>query len=537
MSTDPITILLIEDNPGDVGLIRTHLAAGQHVTPYRLEHVDRVASGLERLKQGDIDVILLDLSLPDGQGLETFTTMYAHSPHVPIIVLTGLADEELADYAVRQGAQDYIAKGQIDGTLLTRAIRYAIERKRAEDERQSLEVQLRQAQKMEALGALAGGIAHDFNNILAAMVGYTELALFDLSPDSPLRSYLHEVLTAGKRAKSLIQQILAFSRQRDLELQPLQLRLVVREVVRLMRASLPATIELREKLDRNAGMVLASATQVHQVVLNLCTNAEQAMRTTGGVLEVRLEAVEVPTAITIAHADLKPGAYVRLSVRDTGPGIPLEVQERIFEPFYTTKGPGEGTGMGLAVAHGIVASHGGAIAVESAPGQGATFAVYFPRLDDTATEEQPEDDAAAPRGSGERILFVDDEVPLTELGRDMLVQLGYDVVVRTSSREALEAFRSTPYRFDLVITDQTMPQMTGEALAQEMRRLRPAIPIILCTGFSHLINEEKARAAGIDAFCMKPLIMHDLAHTIRTVLSSRTPQQPPSDSRLDQSQA
>jgi signal transduction histidine kinase len=531
MATDLITILLIEDNPGDLGLIRARLVAGQHVTPYRLEHADRLASGLERLKQGGIDVILLDLFLPDGQGLETFTTMYAHFPHVPIIVLTGLADEELAEHAVRQGAQDYLAKGQIDGILLARAIRYAIERKRAEDERQSLEVQLRQAQKMEALGALAGGIAHDFNNILAAMVGYTELALFDLPPDSPLRSYLLEVLTAGKRAKSLVQQILAFSRQRDLEFQPLQLRLVVREVVRLMRASLPATIELRERLDRNVGMVMASATQVHQVVLNLCTNAEQAMRATGGRLEVRLEAVEVPAAMTTAHADLKPGAYVRLSVRDTGPGIPLEVQERIFEPFFTTKGPGEGTGMGLAVVHGIVASHGGGITVESHPGQGTTFAVYFPKLDVATAEEQPEDDTAAPRGAGERILLVDDEVPLTELGRDMLVQLGYDVVVRTSSREALEAFRSTPYRFDLVITDQTMPQMTGEALAREMRRLRPDIPIVLCTGFSHLINEEKARAAGINAFCMKPLVMHDLAHTILNVLSSRKPQEPSSASR------
>jgi PAS domain S-box-containing protein len=384
---------------------------------------------------------------------------------------------------------------------------------------QRLEEQLRQTQKLEAIGTLAGGIAHDFNNILTAILGFTELALYDVPQDSAAWCNLQEAFTAGKRAKDLVQQILAFSRQSKQEYKPVQLHLIVKEALTLLRASLPATINIRQHIAPRAGTVLADPTQMHQVLMNLCTNAEHAMRETGGVLEVRLEAVEVDADFAAVHPELTPGPHLRLTVRDTGYGMKHEVMERIFEPFFTTKDLGEGTGMGLAVIHGIITSHGGAITVASAPGHGTTFEVYLPRIDRTAgPEARPEE--AIP-GGHERILFVDDEDALARLGQALLERLGYEITVRTSSIEALEVFRVAPQRFDLVITDQTMPNMTGEVLARELRRIRPDIPIILCTGFSYMMTAEKAQTLGIDAFLMKPLVTRDLGLAIRQVLDSR----------------
>jgi PAS domain S-box-containing protein len=393
------------------------------------------------------------------------------------------------------------------------------ERKRAEEERRRIEEQLRRAQKMEALGTLAGGIAHDFNNILAAIIGYTELVVPRVSRTSPEWGYLQEVLTAGQRARDLVQQILLFTRQGEQERKPVQLHQLVKEVLALLRASLPTTIEVRQYIDEATGAILADPTRMHQVLLNLCTNAEHAMRETGGILEVRLDAVDVDVAFAADHPELQPGPHVRLTVRDTGHGMEPEVMERIFEPFFTTKGVGEGTGMGLAMVHGIVTSHEGAITVQSTVGKGTTFEVYFPRID-AVPEPAAEVEVSLPHGKG-CILFVDDEETLALLGQEFLRRLGYDVVATTSSIKALETFRTTPQRFDLVITDQTMPDMTGAALASELRHIRPDIPIILCTGFSHVMNAEKAKAMEIDAFCMKPFMARDLGLTIQQVLARR----------------
>lgn len=382
--------------------------------------------------------------------------------------------------------------------------------------RKHLESQLRQAQKMEALGTLVGGIAHDFNNILAVILGYTELAQAKVPPRSPIRRNLQEALQAARRAKDLVQQILAFSRHTEVERRPVRLLPLVREALALLRASLPSTIEMRHFLDPDVGSVLADPTQIHQIMMNLGANAEYAMRQTGGLLEVRLEAVDVAAVAATAHPQLKPGAYVRLTVRDTGHGMTPDVMERIFEPFFTTKGVGEGTGMGLAVVHGIVTSHGGAITVDSTPGQGTTFTIYLPRLQEAVAESLPAP-PPIPEGKG-CILFVDDEEDLVQLGREMLEPLGYRIVAQTSSYEALKIFRAAPERFDLVITDQTMPKMAGAMLAQELRRIRPDIPIILCTGFSHNIDAEKAKDLGIDAFLIKPIEVHEWAFTIRRLL-------------------
>ena len=381
-----------------------------------------------------------------------------------------------------------------------------------------LEEQLRQVHHLQALGTLAGGIAHDFNNVLAAIVGYTELAALDLPPSSPPHTALHHALTAAQRAKDLVQQILVFSRQQPAGRAPLALASLLQEAVTFLRASLPATIELHLQLADTTGPVLADATQIHQVVMNLCTNAGYAMRETGGRLELHLDGIEVDAAVAATHPDLTPGPYVRVTVRDTGPGMAPEVLARIFEPYFTTKAVGEGSGMGLAVVHGIVASYGGAVTVQSAPGQGTTCTVYLPRLAQEVAVPPAPAQVALPRGQ-ERILLVDDEASVAAIGQRLLTRLGYAVVAYTSSQEALEAFRAAPERFDLLITDYTMPQMTGEALARAVRQIRPDLPIILCTGFSETMTAEHARVLGIDAYLMKPWEIHVLAQTLRRVFT------------------
>ena len=394
------------------------------------------------------------------------------------------------------------------------------EQKRGEEERLRLADHLRQSQKMEAIGTLAGGIAHEFNNILAAILGFTELTQREVPQGSVAWQNLHEVLTAGRRAKDLVQQILTFSRHDGQERHPVDFSVLTKDVLRLLRASLPSTIAIHEEVESTVGLVLTNATHVHQILMNLCTNAEYAMRETGGTLTIGVDTVEVDDTGAASHPPLQPGPYIRVTVCDTGPGIPPDMLEHIFEPFFTTKGVGEGTGMGLAIVHGIVTSHDGAITIESTPGEGTTCTVYLPRIGATAVDEPPPRTEGTPHGKG-CLLFVDDEDMLVRVGQAMLEHLGYDVVARTSSTDALDIFQATPHRFDLVITDQTMPQLTGEALAQELRHIRPDIPIILCTGFSHVMNAAKAQALGIDAFCMKPLATRDLAVTIQRVLARR----------------
>ena len=389
--------------------------------------------------------------------------------------------------------------------------------------RKRLESQLQQAQKMEAMGTLAGGIAHDFNNLLAVVIGYTELLSLDLNAETETQSYTQEILTACRRAKALVQQILTFSRQRDPERRPVPLHRVVNETLQLLRASLPTTVAFECRVDPQSGFVMADPTQMHQVLMNLCANAEHAMRQHGGVLTVCLEAVGLDAAFAAQHPPLRSGPHVRLTVRDTGHGIAPEVRERIFDPFFTTKAVGEGTGMGLAVAHGIITNHDGAILLDSEPDGGSTFTIYLPQWTTPASPEDSQADGEPPSGRG-HILFVDDEAALTRAGQTMLMRLGYRVTAYTDSYEAYTCFRAAPNTFDLVITDQTMPKMTGEMLSQQLRHIRRDIPIILCTGFSHVITKETALNTGINAFLQKPLTMHELGATVQRVLTCQSPQ-------------
>ncbi|MGD2271636.1 MAG: ATP-binding protein [Desulfobacterales bacterium] len=392
------------------------------------------------------------------------------------------------------------------------------ERKRAEKERKSLEAQLQQAHKLEAVGTLAGGIAHDFNNILSAVIGFTEMALFETKQDSMLYSNLQEVLKAGNRATDLVKQILAFSRQAGQEKKPIQVGIIVKEVTRLLRASLPTTIEIHQNLQSDAA-VLADPTQLHQVLMNLCTNAYHAMNTKGGRLEISLANVELDDGFADSDPHVTPGSYLCLTVRDTGHGMDPGVKDRIFEPFFTTKERDQGTGLGLSVVHGIITSHGGTIAVDSAIEKGSTFKIFLPIIE-KKPDARSEIKDLTPAGV-ERILFVDDEKPLVDMGRLMLERLGYTVTTRTSSVEALEFFRKQPNAIDLIITDMTMPNLTGEKLARELIDIRPEIPIILCTGYSQQITEEKAKKIGIKEFILKPIVMQDLAKTIRNVLDEK----------------
>jgi two-component system CheB/CheR fusion protein len=382
-----------------------------------------------------------------------------------------------------------------------------------------LEQHLRQMQKMEAIGTLAGGIAHDFNNLLNPIFINTELVLLDAPLDDRMRQYLQMVLQAAERGRNLVKQIITFSRQKEGERKPTKAEPLIKEVLKFLRSTLPQTVEIRQNIQRETAFILADPTQIHQVIMNLCSNAAYAMRERGGVLEVNLAEVEVDPDMALRYPDFKPGPYLRLTVTDTGAGMTREVMERAFDPFFTTKKPGEGSGMGLSVVHGIVRNHGGAITVYSEAGKGSTFNIFFPRLE---AEGSPLDVPLAPLAAGrERILLVDDEEAQVESVRNMLERMGYKVVAKTDSGEALALFRQNPRLFDLVVTDQTMPQMTGVKLAEELLRIRPDLPVILCTGFSETVDAKAAQASGIRHFLMKPFSVREMAETIRRALEKK----------------
>ena len=384
-------------------------------------------------------------------------------------------------------------------------------------ERLSLEKQLHHVQKMESIGTLAGGIAHDFNNILGIILGYTELALFKAAEGSLQHTHLQRVMDAVIRGKDLASQILAFSRQDEQERKPIDLVSIVKDALKLLRATIPSTVEIRSNLRVETATILGDPTQIHQILLNLCTNAGHAMQDNGGLLEIALDEERIASSSLEEFNELHAGIHYRLTVRDTGVGMDKEILDRIFDPYFTTKKPDEGTGLGLAVVHGIISGHGGAVRVHSEPGKGTTFRLFFPGFEAEAMSELPEMKPTGPEHPA-RILFVDDEEALVDYGRQMLEHLGHDVVALANSAEALEIFRSDPARFDLVITDMTMPGLTGVVLASGMLEIRPDIPIILCTGFRESIGQDKARAVGIRQLLTKPILVQDLHEAIQKLL-------------------
>ena len=386
-------------------------------------------------------------------------------------------------------------------------------------DKKKLEIQLRQAQKMEAIGILAGGIAHDFNNILTPIVGHAELLRRQAEPESNMKNGLDIILQSTRRATQLVKQILSFSRQKNQEMITITMQPIIKEALNLLRSSLPTTIEIRQEVDINCGPILADPTQIHQLMMNLCTNSGHAMAEHGGVLAVTLSCRELLAEDCRRYPALSPGPYLSLEVSDTGCGMEPDLLERIFEPYFTTKEKGKGTGMGLAVVHGIVTSHKGHISVYSEPGQGTSFRILLPLVEENIVSvEKTHDDALLPTGT-EHVFMVDDEPLIIEVNQEILTALGYRVTSETSSTKALELFRSHGDDFDLVITDLTMPGLTGIELAKEILAIRPETPVILCTGFSELINAEEAHDLGIREYLYKPVTIQDMAITVRRVLA------------------
>jgi signal transduction histidine kinase len=385
-------------------------------------------------------------------------------------------------------------------------------------ERKRLEEQLRQAQKMEAIGALAGGVAHDFNNILAPIIGYTEMTIDAFPDNQQLCRNLNKVLNSAQRARDLVNQILTFSRKAGKSLRPIRLRPIIKEALKLMRATIPTTIDIQQDI-ADTGSIMADLTQIHQIVVNLCTNAYHAMWEAGGILRVELTETEIEPEPAPIHPLAAPGRYVRLTIGDTGGGIDPVILQNIFEPYFTTKEAEKGTGLGLAVVDGIVRYHGGFITVDNHPGEGCAFHVFFPLVTarSPSAETKTNTRHSPPTGT-ERLMLVDDEPPVLEMLRQMLEGLGYTVVVRDNSPDALALFASQPGAFDLVLTDMTMPTMTGDRLAREIKAIRPDIPVILCTGYSDKIDDRKVDQSAFSAFLMKPMSRGELAAAVRKAL-------------------
>jgi PAS domain S-box-containing protein len=445
------------------------------------------------------------------EGCPSCTTLQTGEPSV-----TEVFEPHLNKHIEIKALPKFDENNQLAG--LVHVVQDIDSRKKAEKARENLEAQLRQSQKMEAIGTMAGGIAHDFNNILAVIMGNAELSMDELREEDPARSNAIEILEAANRAKDLVSQILSFSRKEDVALVPVMPHQLVGSAVKLMTSTIPKTVEVRLDIDPHCGFIRADITQMHQVMMNLSTNAVHAMDEKG-VLEISLKKVAIGPDDQRYRQRVDPGSYALLTVSDTGIGMDEKTANRIFDPFFTTKEKGEGTGMGLSVVYGIVKNHGGVITVDSKPGKGSVFSLLFPAIEGKALPKR-EEDRSLP-GGNERILYVDDERKLADVSRRMLENQGYQVTVSTDSAGAVGLLMSDPDRFDLVITDQTMPGMSGTELTAELLKINPDIPVILCTGFSNKISVERAKAMGISEFCMKPLDWKHMAVTIRKVLDER----------------
>jgi signal transduction histidine kinase len=511
-------VLLIEDNEDDAHLIREMLSERQEVG-IQLEWVDRLTTGLTRLAQNQTDLVLLDLSLSDSYGLETFETVHRSAPDIPIVALTGLDDEAMASQAVRKGAQDYLIKGRLDSYLLARAARYAVERKQAERTLKESEARLRQSQKMECVGQLAGGIAHDFNNLLTVINSYSDMLLGDVGySNSFVRNGLDQIKEAGHRAAALTRQLLAFSRQQVLEPKILDLNESVSNMAKLLRRLIGEDITLVLCLHPALGRVRVDPGQVEQIIMNLAVNARDAMPR-GGQLTIETTNVELDGISTGLPSSCEPGSYVMLTVTDTGCGMDAETQTRIFEPFFTTKEHGKGTGLGLATVYGIVKQSGGAIQVSSALGKGATFKIYLPRVEG---EAESLTSASAPDASlcgSETILLVEDEEMVRALAQAILERYGYTVLAAKNSADALRFAQEESTPLHLLLTDTIMPGMNGPELAERILAIRPSMKVLFMSGYTDRALAYKAAQESGTAFLQKPFTPQSLGVKVREMLA------------------
>lgn len=637
--SDPITVLIIDDNPFDRELVKESLLVDS--SGFNLLEVASQKDLEKTLSQSDIDIILTDYNILNYTGLEVTDFIFSHYPDMPVIMLTGTGSEEIAVEAMKRGVCDYVIKTAshikklpltiqkvltyqklriekeeavykellakkawertfnaitdpiliLNPDLSIKQVNEAALRPEFSPEKTSklhcydffdcaqkctdcplqsdrptkkpatLEVtpsstgktyhvniypvlnaenevaeivlyakditkdimlrkQLEQAQKMEAIGTLAGGIAHDFNNILSAIFGATNLAMQDVEKDSEIAEYLTMIQESGKRAAELVKQVLTFSRKNTVELQPLLPHLIVKEAMKMLHSTLPSTVSITEEIDAQCGEIIADPTHIHQIIVNLVTNAFHSLENETGSLSVNMSRKEL-TQQDAQNPEEIPGPYVVLTVSDTGHGMDQSTIERIFEPFFTTKEVGKGTGMGLSIIYGLVKDYNGFIRVESEPGKGSTFQVYFPALQQPQVEQEKQEDAGPIPTGTERIMLIDDEEALVSMYNRLLERLGYTVTTFSNGRTALEAFQSAPEDVDLILSDQAMPGLAGADMAREILATKPNFPIVLLTGFSSAVSEEEALNMGIKKYMRKPVDMAELGRVVRQLLDEK----------------
>lgn len=522
------TILIIEDDQQVRNGIVVFL---QNSGGYTILQAEDGQEGLEMFRRTSPDLVITDLRLSQLDGLEVLAVIKDESPDTPVIIASGMGTLNDAIKALTFGACDYIRIPIPDMVLLKHAVERALERKSLisenkryqnylEEEVKKKTAELQQAQKMEAIGTMAGGIAHEFNNILAAIMGYADLVLLKPGQDEDVIESVRQIKKASTRAKDLVLQILAYSRKSTIQRYPVQAAVIIKETLMLLRATLPTTVELKQHIDERNTMINIDPTELHQVITNLCTNAFHALPDEKGIISVRLDTYTLKEKQREDIPGLPAGEYLELVVQDNGSGMDKETTSKIFTPFFTTKGKGKGygSGLGLSVVHGIVKSNNGFISVKSDPETGTTFSILFPVINKVAVEEGPV--VVSPPGGSEHILFVDDEEALQNLAELMFSYLGYSISSCSSGEEALQILKSKGSSIDLVITDQSMPHMSGTELAERIHASYPGLPIILCTGYSSVVDKEKARALGFAGFLMKPLSINKLACEIRKVFDS-----------------
>lgn len=480
--------LLIEDNPGDARLILEMLADLKRNTEemihIQLDVESTLSAGIEKIKSKSYDIILLDLSLPDSKGLDTFETIQTHVNKTPVIVLSGLDDKRVAIQAVRDGAQDYLVKSHVDGDLLLRAIGYAIERKRVEEEKEKIQIQLFQAQKMEAIGVLAGGIAHDFNNLMTAIQGFTDVLMMKTNESDPSYRPLQQIRSSASSAADLTRQMLLFSRKQPMEFTSIHLDKVVENLLKILHRTIGEDITIGTSFDPNLWMIQGALGTLEQIIMNMVINSKDAMPD-GGQITIKIKNVVLDKNISRSMPEARPGKFVQLSVIDTGVGMDENTLQHVFEPFFTTKEPGKATGLGLSVVYGIVKQHEGWIKVSSKSGKGATFDLFFPAQPaKTDTSEQPSLPIAEYQGNNKRILLVEDAEGVREFAAMILSENGYIVYSATTVQEALDVFNKEKGNFDLVLSDVVLPDKSGIKLVEELSKKKPKLSILLSSGYA-----------------------------------------------------
>ena len=517
-----IKILLVDDDPGDRRLVKLALEKSP-TSAFIVEPSGTLSEALALLENDRFDLALLDLGLPDSHGLGIIDKVLRVVQHLPIVVLTGLDDEDVGVEAIKKGASDYLVKNKLWNNMLVRTILYAIERKRAAEEREELHEQLLQVQKMDSIGMLAGGIAHDFNNLLQGIIGYVQLMKIRMDEKDNNYPELNQIEVTAEKAAALTQQLLSYARKGKYVVKSVEINKVIDHVLSLLNRTIDKTILIIAEVPSGISCIKADANQMHQVLLNLCINAKDAMPD-GGSLTISAEEVNMDAGNIPAQSEAQPGSYVCLKIKDTGSGMDEETQAKIFEPFFTTKEVGKGTGLGLSMAYGVVENHGGFIELESALGKGTEFRLYLPAIE-AETEEETEMERFQPPGTIEmdgankdkRILVVDDDNTIRYLAVDMLTNMGYETLPAEDGLEAVDIFEKEKDAIDLVLLDMVMPKLGGVETFHKLRDIDPAIPIVLISGYTKDEAAQELLDEGASSFIQKPYRMEELVGIIQTI--------------------